>query len=313
MSVKTKRVILAGFLCILIILSTGWESKVSDALAQAYTEILAFGDSLSDNGKYGQYADAVNISPNDAFGFKRFSNGPVWVEYLAGPSHLNVPLLDLAYGGATTGWDNPAAGLSITGLQWQVAAYQSAYSTIAPTALVTLWAGGNDMFNARSPVTAAQNIGLAIQNLISIGGQDFLVPNLSYTDTDPYKPWKQPFDTELAFDLAALKATNPGIDIYPLDLNGFVPTGIDHYDGTWKGHYMPYPTPDGALEGAPDMGPGTYAWWDYVGVHPTTEVHVQIAAYAAAATEVPEPSTMLLIASGLIGLAGYGRKKFFKK
>jgi hypothetical protein len=28
---------------------------------------------------------------------------------------------------------------------------------------------------------------------------------------------------------------------------------------------------------------------------------------------VPEPTTILLLASGLIGLAGYGRKKFFKK
>jgi len=30
-------------------------------------------------------------------------------------------------------------------------------------------------------------------------------------------------------------------------------------------------------------------------------------------SSVPEPSTILLIASGLVGLAGYGRKKFFKK
>jgi hypothetical protein len=35
--------------------------------------------------------------------------------------------------------------------------------------------------------------------------------------------------------------------------------------------------------------------------------------YVEPLTPVPEPSTLLLIGSGLIGLAGYGRKKLFKK
>jgi phospholipase/lecithinase/hemolysin len=285
MSAKTKRVLLVGFLCILIILSTG-------VLVHAYTKILAFGDSLSDNGIYGQYSDAVNISTADTFGFRRFSNGPVWVEYLAGPTLFNVPLLDLAYGGATTSFDNPAAKLSVTGLQWQVAAYQSYFGTISPTTLVTLWAGGNDMFQSRSPVTAAQNIGLAIQNLITIGGSAFIVPNLSYTDTDPYKPWKQPFDTNLSLVLASLRGANPTVSIYELDMFGFVPTGIDFFG---PGTYLNQTN-----------GPGTYAWWDTVGVHPTTEVHIQIADYAA--SEVPEPATFILLLSGLASFVGIRKR-----
>jgi hypothetical protein len=40
---------------------------------------------------------------------------------------------------------------------------------------------------------------------------------------------------------------------------------------------------------------------------------VQIEDVGGNASAVPEPATILLLGSGLIGLAGVGRKKFFKK
>ena len=299
MSVKTKRVILALFLSVFLIFPTA-------ILACPYSSILAFGDSLSDNGYYQGYPGGTpgNINPSDIYGFRRFSNGPVWVEYLA--QGYGLSLLDMAYGGATSGYNNPAAGLSYTGLQWQVATYAGTFGTISSDTLITVWAGGNDMLNYATnpalynPVTAAVNVATAIQSLYAIGGRNFIVPNLTWNAiTDPTLlagaiAWMTPFNYYLDLYLQGPDAI-PGVNIYEIDLTQFYYVGLN-YNGTVT-------NPNGET--------GPFANYDLV--HPSTEGHLQIAGYVASEVPVPEPATMLLLVSGLIGLAGYGRKKFFKK
>ena len=293
MSLKTRKLMAAWFLSLFLIFAVVGG-------AYAYSSVLSFGDSLSDNGYYQGYpgGTAGNTNPADVYGFRRYSNGPVWVEYLA--QDLGVSLFDMAYGGATTAFDNPAAFaatgssmyLTQTGLQWQVGVYAANYAGISADTLVTVWAGGNDMFNARNPLTAATNIALAVQNLIALGGQSFVIPNLTNNNA-----WVAAFDPALAVAISGLRATNPGISFYEMDLNMFTPV-VDNYTGTWLTDSCENnPGKEGCKT-------GTFLNWD--AVHPATQTHQQFAALVA--SQVPEPVSIILLIIGFAGLMGARRR-----
>ncbi len=133
--------------------------------AFGYSSVVAFGDSLSDNGNLGRATD-----------------GPLWVELLA--DHLKTTLYDFAFVGAATGFTNPLVAatpgadpaLINTGLLSQVTAYSSFVST---DSLITVWAGANDLvYGVSDPGTAVNNIDTALEGLYAAGGRNFLVPNL---------------------------------------------------------------------------------------------------------------------------------------
>jgi phospholipase/lecithinase/hemolysin len=247
---------------------------LSGGTAFGYSSVVAFGDSLSDNGNIG-----------------RFTDGALWVESLA--DHYSATLYDFAYVGATTGYDNPVASLPITGLQWQVEKFSPLIGSLAPAdTLLTVWAGANDYVQGRDYKQAALNIGIALENLYGAGGRNFLVPNLpdmgnipAYYGIPAASCWTAGFNSNLDGLLQGFGTIHDDINLYFVDIFSV---------------FQQYPA------GSPEWL--SIFWID--GFHPSSVGHELIfQAAKEAADPVPEPATMILFGTGVLGIIGSRSRK----
>jgi phospholipase/lecithinase/hemolysin len=273
------------------------------AFAVSFDSLISFGDSLSDTG-------SGPPTPPDYGG--RFTNGPVWEEYLA--SSLGIPAAntaDYAIGGATSG--TTGIGGVQTGLLTQVSGYVASPVQPGATTLYTVWAGGNDAIAAvlggTDPVAAANqaatNIASAIMQLAGTGAQYFLVPNLpngglfplaAQLGVDPVQANQLTLYSNAQLDAAlAPLSASLGITIYRADVYALFQQIVAN-PGAFGLTDVVNPCETGS--GASAMvcaNPDQHLFWD--DVHPTTGVHALIARVGQAA--LPEPELLALVVAAL--------------
>jgi phospholipase/lecithinase/hemolysin len=316
-----------GVLLLLLVPSIGRAAPI--------TQVVVFGDSLSDNGT-GFYpisaaAAALGIPgfpfpiPPSPYAGGRFSNGQVAVEYLA--AALGVPLDDRAQGGATTGAGNVLAGgtqsdvgplafLGAAGLSTQFSNYPG---PVDPNALYVVWGGPNNLLGLLSgsptPAQIQAAIVLAVADLVNISGALFsagaehvLVPGLPDLGLIPRAIASGPLaqfgatalsDTFNQALFGSLSTFVPGATFY--NTAGFLRSVVANPAAFGFTNVTQQCKPGDTGFGVPPglavcSNPNEYLFWD--DVHPTTRGHALLAREFKRAA-VPEPATIILVGAGL--------------
>lgn len=189
---------------------------VAQAATPIYSNLYVFGDSYCDVGNI--YAVTGGAEPAAPYYMGRFSNGPIWLDHVAGYLGLQMkPALlggtDYAFGGAWV-----TAGQSVTGvpsIPEQVALYLSQRGGKAdPNALYILEGGGNDIAKTTtgSPEALGSNIAAGLvaseRALRKAGARQFVIPNLFNVGLLPVA------QANASFAATASESTNFALNVF---------------------------------------------------------------------------------------------------
>ncbi|MHC5753610.1 SGNH/GDSL hydrolase family protein [Nostoc sp.] len=301
--------------------------------AKNYDEIYVFGDSFSDTGNVFNATNGI-VPPNPPYFNERFSNGPVWVEYLASDLGLTFnPNTNFAFGGATTGFKN--IGLStIPGLQQQINSFTTANPSADPNSLYIFEAGINDYLDyffqgTPNPTQSVTNLSTAVKSLAAVGARDIMVLNLPDLGKFPVtggnsqvssllSTFTSKHNSSLTTNLNLLsQELNPNINIIPLDVNSLFnrivaePEEFSLTNGTdsciGDSPVVPIKVTTQPVICIPDK----FLFWDEV--HPTTATHKLIGKLAFSALEpvpAPESSAVLGILAFCVGAVSLRKRKY---
>jgi phospholipase/lecithinase/hemolysin len=278
------------------------------ASAAPFSNVFVYGDSLSDLGNI-YLVSGHTIPPSPPYYMGRFSNGPLTVEYLA--NSLHSPLTSFAWGGATTGIGDSGDGgtqtsrgtLGLPGMLLQVQGSLSSVAPSAPTSLFIVWGGPDDFITGGSVAVGVTDILTIVGALQSVGATHILVPGMPDMGLTPaYNGDQAATAFSFAFDQALQASLPHGVTYF--DTFGFMHLVVSN-----PGAFGFTDVADACLVGlTPCTNPNQYLFWD--DLHPTTAADRLLAAQFASA--VPEPSTLLMLGTGVVGLAGVRRRRFLQ-
>ena len=282
------------------------------ALAGPYNGVVVYGDSLSDNGNL---YNAIAYPP-PPYWMGRFSNGPVAVEQLAGD--LGVGLTDWAWGGATTGIGNVIDGgseqnLGFLGLPGMTTSYAATVGSITPDmaahSLFMVWGGPNDFSSDGLTMQTADNAVNYVMNIVDglqgIGVKNIFVPGMPDLGKTPFyinNGWGALGSQLSAYFNAELVKALQGKGGYYFDTYALIDDAIAN-----PAKYGFTNVTDPCFDGVNVCNnPNQYLFWD--DFHPTTYAD-SILAENFYTTVTPEPATLVMLGTGVIGVFGVMRRR----
>jgi phospholipase/lecithinase/hemolysin len=285
-----------------IIVAFGFNATL--AIAGPFSDLIVFGDSLSDVGNVAQAS--LDIYPGRYYYDDRFSNGPVWLESLSidlglGPLQRSTAGGDnFAYGGAQTTGTGGLEGFFIRDIDEQVTQFLGGRAA-DPAALYVVFAGSNDLIGGQTDVNVpVSSLAKDIRRLVAAGARHILAPNLPLLGFTPrfnvsaqtaaqYNQRTAQFNAALDAQLEAIEAGGAGLEFYRLDVAALFTEAIANPAAFGLTNVTDSAAP-GLEPGASFYNtsqivsnPNEYMFWD--DLHPTAAVHTILAHRAFALLE----------------------------